>query len=172
MMNALDKCLGFKIKKWIIVGTILILFLAGCTYLPFIQRIKLQQIHTESKSRILSYYVVHNAPDHLALAVKYHYAGGEGECVYIGAMTLTDGNSDGYWAIRPDPVFKGDHWAHILIGMNQESPNKYENNEIQFEMYRCGSSVFADATVPFKKRWQRLEKPSICHLHWGKGCGG
>lgn len=148
--------------------------IAGCSYLPFIQKIPLALNTLDNPSRFISYYVVHNAPDHLALAVKYYYAGTEGECVQVGAIMLTDGVSDGFWAYRPDPVKEGEHWARIVISQNQsvDLPAEYTNNAIQFEMYRCGDGVFAKAEVPFVKKWRKLKKPQTCHSDWGHGCGG
>ena len=151
---------------------IAMILLAGCNYLPFIQRIHDDDKQNEEHSRILSYYVVHNAPDHLALAIKYFYDGSQGEAVSIGAITRVDGWSDGHWAYRSDRVLKGEHWAKVRIGMSSTAPAYYDSDEIEFEIYKDGSSVFVQSIVPFKKKWQRLKNPSQCHLNWGRGCGG
>ncbi len=156
-------------KKKILAAAVMVLFLAGCSYLPIIQRMKFKT-DTVDKSQILSYYVVHNATDHLALAVKYFYAADQGECVRIGAITLKDGASDGYWAYRQDPIFPGEHWAHIRISMSEEAPGAYDTDAVQIFMYKCGSNEFQKATVPFRKHWKRVNPPLRCHLNWGKGC--
>lgn len=150
---------------------ILVLIVSGCAHLPFIQRIKPEQNTADDRSRIISYYVVHNAPDHLALAVKYFYEGDKGDDVSLGAITLSKGKSNGYWSYRAAPAGLGENWAHIYIGINETAPAEYDSDEIQFSIYKNGASEFQHAVVPFRKHWQKLEKPSTCHLEWGKGCG-
>ena len=124
----------------------------------------------ETQSRVIAYKVEHNAKDHLALWVKYYYDGNQGDHASIGAITLTDGSSNGYWAYRGDPLFKGTHWAKILIANADAAPDWYVSDQIKFEMYTGGGPTFGEATVAFKKRWERLKKPSLCHLTWGRGC--
>ena len=149
-----------------------VLLLSGCVQIHLLHRIGTTEERNSNHSRIIAYQVVHNAPDHLALLVKYFYADDQEKCVDVGAITLKNGASDGYWSYRPDPALPGTHWAHILIGMNDTSPNAYSTDEIQLSMYNCGKNAFVETIVPFKKKWQRLVKPMTCHLNWGKGCAG
>ena len=148
---------------------VMLITLNGCTYLPFIHRIKPAQNTPQDQSRIMAYYVVHNAPDHLAVVVKYSYDGKEGKAVSIGAITRKDGRSDGHWAYRPDPVLPGEHWAHILIGMSDSASSAYDSDEIEFSMYINKGAEFVNTGVPFRKHWRRLEPPQP--MPWGLGDG-
>jgi hypothetical protein len=146
--------------------------MSGCAYMPFIHRVKPDQNVGEGRSRIISYYVAHNAGDHLAVSVKYFYDGERGGDVSIGAITQYNGRSDGYWSYRSGPVFQGEHWARVLVGMSNDAPSRYDSNEIKFSIYQNGGSEFVDTVVKFPKRWRRSKNPRPCHLKWGRGCGG
>lgn len=126
-------------------------------------------------SRILAYRVCHDAPDHLALEVRYVYDGSRPRRAFLGAITTVNGRSLGYWAYRPDPVFEGTHWARVLVGLNEDAPVVHQTTEIRFSMYEGGGAAFEEVSIPYYKRWRwhpSAGHPPVCHREWGAGCGG
>ena len=146
-------------------------FFTGCSMFHLIHPIEPENKVAAGETRIIAYKVIHDAPDHLALWIKYFYKGDQGDDVFIGVITKENGASTGYWAYRADPILVGKHWARVLVSINEEdTPPEYTSDELQFEMYKPSESPFIEASVPYKKTWRRLAKPLLCHKDWGRGC--
>ncbi len=121
--------------------------------------------------RLLAYRVRHDAPDHLALEVKYAYDGARPEPLFVGATTSDRGRYAGHWAYRPDPVRPGVHWARVLLTLGAEAPPAHRTTAIDFKIYVGGGATLSRATAIYPKEWLKSEGPLRCHRIWGRGCG-
>lgn len=125
-----------------------------------------------SPIRFVSYRVIHNGLDHLALEILYTYDGSQGDAgVFIGAISTVGGASTGFWGYRPDPLLAGTHRARVRLGLNSSAPLMHRTDGLRFSMYRGGAAEFHEVEVPFPKTWIRLPAWLAGHRRWGAGCG-
>lgn len=120
--------------------------------------------------RLLAYRVRHDAPDHLALEVKYSYDGDRREPLFAGASTSDRGRHLGHWAYRPDPVLPGVHWARVLLTLNDQAPPRHRTTAIDLEIHVGGGPQVARASATYPKEWVKSKGPLRCHRLWGLGC--
>ncbi len=99
--------------------------------------------------------ILHDKPDAILLEVDYFYDGLDEDKVSIGAITLTNGKSNGHWSYRPAKLLRGNNRAQISIGMNDRSPASYCSDAIRLQVYVGGKGTFFQQDVPFEKCWEK-----------------
>lgn len=108
------------------------------------------------QNEILAVDVVKEDDAKLFIDVDYYYTGDHGnDDVWIGAITLTNGSSTGYWSYRPMRIRQGRHTVRIKIGMNKDAPDRYQSDHIVISMYRSQQGSFAEKTVQLDKQWSK-----------------
>ncbi len=92
--------------------------------------------------------------DAVHLRFAYYYTGDQGSEVSVGAITLANGESNGYWAYVPHPMVKGFNMADVLLLMDGEAPD-YRSDTISVEMYINNKNVFYKREFPYIRDWRR-----------------
>jgi hypothetical protein len=101
--------------------------------------------------------LLHDMPDSVILEVDYFYDGLDEDKVSIGAITLTNGKSNGNWAYRPAKLLRGNNRAQIRVSMNDKSPASYCSDAIRLQVYVGGKGTFFEQDVPFEKCWKKQQ---------------
>ena len=100
-------------------------------------------------------YDLEHGNDVVRLRVAYYYTGDRGDAVSIGAITLLEGQSTGYWGYRPHQLMVGFDVAEVRLSMNNDAPDGYRSDAISADMFIHGKNVFRTRAFPYVREWRR-----------------
>ena len=108
-----------------------------------------------ANTKILSFKAVAQSNDQLTVDVEYEYAKEDGDQATLGAITLLDGHSTGYWAYHAVLIESGHHSQRVTIGMSKEAKENYHSNGIEIFIYSKQGSL-ARRDFSFDKDWSKI----------------
>ena len=114
--------------------------------------------HSESKSHVVSSQVIHQTGNLATFEVEYYFAGKQGDSGLLTAKTLYRGKLTKFWAHTHTPLEVGRNITNITVAMNEQAPERYLSDQIQFEIlwHRQEMSGHSSAYVmDFIKQWER-----------------
>lgn len=101
--------------------------------------------------------VLEEQPDAILLEVDYRLSPFQEGKMYMGAITLTNGQSGGEWAYRPARLKKGLGTAQVRLSMNSTAPERYCSNQVQISIYAAGQSNTYKRVIPYEKCWTKTQ---------------